>query len=64
MIYFCVRAYRVKESGACATVLPPTLKWQRGGCYSSWCETGWYSSLAVVDLDNDGVQDVIVIGNL
>ena len=25
----------------------PTLKWQRGGCFNSWCETGWYSSPAV-----------------
>ncbi len=30
------------------------LKWQYGGCYSSWCETGWYSSPAVLDLNNDG----------
>ncbi len=37
----------------------PTLKWQRGGCYSSWCETGWYSSPAVADLDGDGSQEVI-----
>ena len=22
----------------------PVFKWQYGGCYSSWCETGWYSS--------------------
>ena len=28
----------------------PVLKWQRGGCYSSWCETGWYSSPAVADV--------------
>lgn len=26
------------------------LKWAYGGCYSSWCETGWYSSPAVADL--------------
>ncbi len=37
----------------------PILKWQRGGCYSSWCETGWYSSPAVADLDNDGTMEVI-----
>jgi hypothetical protein len=35
------------------------LKWQRGGCYWSWCETGWYSSPAVADLDNDGTMEVI-----
>jgi uncharacterized repeat protein (TIGR01451 family) len=37
----------------------PVLKWQRGGCYSSWCETGWYSSPAVVDLDDDGSLEVV-----
>lgn len=37
----------------------PVLKWQYGGCYSSWCETGWYSSVAVADLDGDGTQEVI-----
>ena len=37
----------------------PTLKWQKGGCYSSWCETGWYSSAAVADLDGDGRAEVI-----
>ena len=40
-------------------VQAPTLKWQRGGCYSSWCETGWYSSPAVADLDGDGAPEVI-----
>ena len=37
----------------------PVLKWQNGGCYSSWCETGWYSSPAVADLDDDGQPEVI-----
>src|SRR3989337_2409398 len=37
----------------------PLLKWQRGGCYSSWCETGWYSSPAVADLDGDNLPEVI-----
>jgi hypothetical protein len=38
---------------------PPVLKWQRGGCFNSWCETGWYSSPAVADLDGDGAPEVI-----
>jgi uncharacterized repeat protein (TIGR01451 family) len=38
---------------------PPSLKWQHGGCYASWCETGWYSSPAVTDLDSDGTMEVI-----
>ncbi len=37
----------------------PVLKWQRGGCYSSWCETGWYSSPAVADVDQDGQMEVV-----
>jgi uncharacterized repeat protein (TIGR01451 family) len=37
----------------------PVLKWQHAGCYSSWCETGWYSSPAVADLDGDGKTEVI-----
>lgn len=42
-----------------AFVQAPVLKWQNGGCYSSWCETGWYSSPAVADLDGDGKPEVI-----
>lgn len=42
-----------------AAVQAPVLKWQYGGCYSSWCETGWYSSPAVADLNNDGIPEVI-----
>jgi uncharacterized repeat protein (TIGR01451 family) len=41
------------------TIQAPVLKWQKGGCYSSWCETGWYSSPAVADLDRDGKMEVI-----
>jgi uncharacterized repeat protein (TIGR01451 family) len=37
----------------------PALKWQLGGCYNSWCETGWYSSPAAADLDNDGQVEVV-----
>jgi len=42
-----------------AQVSAPVLKWQRGGCFASWCQTGWYSSPAVVDLDDDGQPEVI-----
>lgn len=41
------------------SVQTPVLKWQNGGCYSSWCETGWYSSPAVMDVDGDGTPEVI-----
>ena len=50
-------------SAACAAdengIAAPVLKWQHGGCYNSWCETGWYSSPAVADLDGDGTIEVI-----
>lgn len=42
-----------------ASFSEPILKWQNGGCYSSWCETGWYASPAVADLDGDGHVEVI-----
>ena len=44
---------------AAPAVQAPVLKWQNGGCYSSWCETGWYSSPAVGDIDWDGQPEVI-----
>ncbi len=43
------------------SVSAPVLKWKNGGC-TSWCETGWYSSPAVADLDNDGQYEVIGSG--
>jgi hypothetical protein len=47
------------RAAAPQAVQAPILKWQRGGCYTSWCETGWYSSPAVADLDGDGTMEVI-----
>jgi uncharacterized repeat protein (TIGR01451 family) len=49
----------VATDHAAPTFGAPALKWQRGGCYASWCETGWYSSPAVADLDGDGQPEVI-----
>ena len=40
-------------------VQSPVLKWAYGGCFASWCQTGWYSSPAVVDLDGDGHADIV-----
>src|SRR5947209_5983072 len=43
-----------------AVVSAPVLKWQYGGCLPGpYCQTGWYSSPAVTDLDGDGQPDVI-----
>ena len=46
-------------ANAPSAVGAPVLKWQRGGCFASWCQTGWYSSPAVADLDGDGQPEVI-----
>lgn len=42
---------------ASAAVNPPVLKWQQN-C-GGGCQTGWYSSPAIRDLDNDGQAEVI-----
>ncbi len=42
-----------------AGVRSPVLKWQYGGCYTSSCETGWYSSPAAADTNGDGRNEVI-----
>jgi FG-GAP-like repeat len=44
---------------AAAAVSAPVLKWANGGCFTSWCQTGWYSSPAVADLDGDGAPEVV-----
>ena len=51
----------VRSSGppSAPPVQAPILKWAYGGCYSSWCETGWYSSPAVADVNGDGKNEVI-----
>lgn len=35
------------------------LKWLLGGCFSSWCQTGWYSSPAVANIDNDPQLEIL-----
>ena len=47
------------HSSSPAAVGAPTLKWAYGGCFASWCQTGWYSSPAVADLNKDGTAEVI-----
>lgn len=42
-----------------AAISAPILKWQQGGCYNSWCETGWYASPAVANIDLDPQAEVI-----
>ncbi len=49
---------RAARLGAIAS---PVLKWQYGGCAASphYCDTGWYASPAVADLDRDGKAEVL-----
>jgi hypothetical protein len=43
-----------------AAVAAPVLKWAYGGCISGpYCQTGWYSSPAVADIDGDGQAEVV-----
>lgn len=44
---------------ATSSISAPALKWQRGGCFASWCQTSWYASPAVADLDGDGRAEVL-----
>ena len=42
-----------------AQISAPVLKWQRGGCTGGGCQTGWYASPAVADLEPDGSPYVV-----
>ncbi|GAB4173590.1 MAG: hypothetical protein Fur005_35420 [Roseiflexaceae bacterium] len=42
-----------------AAIQAPVLKWAYGGCFNSYCETGWYASPAVANLDGDATPEVI-----
>jgi uncharacterized repeat protein (TIGR01451 family) len=59
IVVFIILALEQATNAAPSAVQAPILKWQNGGCYSSWCETGWYSSPAVADIDNDGQTEII-----
>ena len=58
-IFLSIVIILVSTGPAEAAVQAPTLKWAYGGCYSSWCETGWYSSPAVADLDGNGTMEIV-----
>src|SRR2546425_10288598 len=55
------RTLSMPEAGASPSyaIATPVLKWAYGGCFSSWCQTGWYSSPAVADINGDGKQEVL-----
>jgi hypothetical protein len=47
------------QANPLSLVNAPVLKWQYGGCFTSWCQTGWYASPAVANLDGDPQLEVI-----
>jgi len=51
----CFAVFPASSSGFDA----PQIQWSYGGCFTSWCETGWYSSPAVADLDGNGTREVL-----
>ena len=55
-LWNCASAALVAQAGA-ASIGTPVLEWQR--CPPAYCETGWYASPAVTDVDRDGVVDVL-----
>ena len=55
-------AVRADRTALASPVITPTPLWQYKGCFSSWCQTGWYASPAVADLNGDGAPEVIWSG--
>ncbi len=45
-----------------AAIGAPVLLWQNGSCQGSFCTTGYYGSVSVADLDNNGSKEVIYAG--
>lgn len=35
------------------------IKWTKGGAFSSWAETGWYATPALLDVNGDGKMEII-----
>jgi len=52
-------ASQASPTALSSPVINPTPKWQNKGCFASWCQTGWYASPAVADLNGDGQPEVI-----
>jgi uncharacterized repeat protein (TIGR01451 family) len=44
---------------AIAGIQKPVLFWSGGGCSGGYCQTGWYSSPAVANLDTDPQAEVV-----
>lgn len=59
IVLFVLLAGLASVSPLASAVSAPVLKWQHGGCFATWCPTGWYSSPAIVDLDGDGASEVV-----
>ncbi|MBP7177084.1 MAG: S-layer homology domain-containing protein [Thermoclostridium sp.] len=54
----------INEKGSLKLVKASTgyhfsLKWDKGGAYKSWAETGWYSKPALGDINADGKKELV-----
>lgn len=47
------------KPGAIAAEWQLSLKWDKGGAYNSWAETGWYSKPAFGDINGDGKNELV-----
>lgn len=55
----CGDGSRARRSTIVPTFGAPELLWARGGCAAGGCQTGWYASPALVDLDADGTTEIV-----
>lgn len=59
-LFFTLVSLLFVRSVPAGNIPAPVLKWSYGGCIAGpYCDTGWYSSPAVADLDGDNQPEVI-----
>jgi hypothetical protein len=59
LVWTSMAGFPAAPVAAFAPLNIPVLKWAYGGCFTTWCQTGWYSSPAVVNIDADPQAEVI-----
>lgn len=59
ILFLAVGQPKPAQAEPLQAVSAPVLKWAYGGCFNSWCQTGWYASPAVANLDGDPQAEVI-----
>lgn len=58
-IIFQILVVLIITGTAFGAVQAPVLKWEFKGNEGSWCQTAWYSSPTIVDIDEDGTNEVL-----